>query len=222
MAKLRQTETVNDAIMAWIDDGTLLPGDHIEEKVLMETCGVSRTPVREALIQLEADGLIVRSARKGVRLFRPSTEEFLSILEVHANLEAHAAELAARRILADQSKTLLTSAQACVTFAGKKSPKDHEKYYELNLRFHELIAEASCNPFLINMIKLNARKLMAYYRLRYRTPGSISQSATEHVEIANLIVEQNAPAARQMMIEHFNYERETIMNMIASVGQSRR
>ncbi|MEM7521626.1 MAG: GntR family transcriptional regulator [Pseudomonadota bacterium] len=222
MAKLRQTQTVSDTIMAQIDDGSLLPGDQIDERELMAACGVSRTPVREALIQLEADGLVVRNARKGVRLFQPSTEEFLAILEVHANLEAHAAELAARRISDETATVLRDSVAACVAFVQKRTAKDHAGYYGLNLRFHEVIADASCNPFLIDMIKLNARKLMAYYRLRYRTPGAIETSAQEHVEIAALILDGDASAARQAMMDHFNYERETVMHMIASVGHSRR
>lgn len=222
MAKLRQTGAVSEAIIARIDDGSLLPGDLIDEKNLMESCGVSRTPVREALIQLEADGLVVRNARKGVRLFQPSVEEFLSILEVHANLEAHAAELAARRIADDQREALSACVRDCVAFAETEKSGDHAGYYALNMQFHEIIAEASCNPFLIEMVKLNARKLMGYYRVRYRTPGAIGQSAREHVIIAELIREGNASAARQAMVDHFNYERETVMNMIASMGQSRR
>ncbi len=221
MARFRQTEAVNDAVMAWIDDGTLLPGDQIDEKSLMDACNVSRTPVREALIQLEVDGLIVRHARKGACLFKPSTDEFLAILEVHANLEAHAAELAARRISSEQAKALAAIVEECLDFSQTSGAQSHFAYYELNMRFHEIIAAAACNPFLIDMIKLNARKLMAYYRMRYRTPGAIGASAKEHAEIAELITLHQDSAARQAMVDHFNYERETVMNMIASVGQSR-
>lgn len=222
MAKLRQTATVRDAIMARIDDGTLLPGDQIDERDLMDSCAVSRTPVREALIQLEATGLVVRHARKGVRLFRPTTEQFLSILETHANLEAHAAELAARRICAAQQEKLRANVDACLSFAARAGSDPHTEYYELNMRFHEIVAEACCNPFLLDMIKLNARKLMAYYRLRYKMPGAIDTSAREHAAIAGFIIEGNAASARAAMMDHFNYERETVMHMIASVGQSDR
>ena len=75
----------------------LNPGDVIEEARLMDAHGVSRTPVREAFIQLEASGLIRRLPRKGAVLFKPTLEEFLAILEVHAKLEGQAAGLAARR-----------------------------------------------------------------------------------------------------------------------------
>lgn len=217
MAKPKQTATVSDTLIAWIDDGRLLPGDQVDEKHLMEVCGVSRTPVREALIQLEADGLLVRHPRKGVHLFQPTVEEFLAILEIHANLEAHATQLAALRITPAHLSELQACVDACSTFAATGTLDDHAKYYALNMRFHEIIANASANPFLIDLIKLNARKLMAYYRLRYRTRGAIEVSVREHIEIADLIAARDPDRARSAMAAHFNYDRETVMHMIASM-----
>lgn len=63
-----------------IDLGTLNPGDVIDEAELVATFGVSRTPVREAVLQLEALGLVRRLPRKGATIFRPTLEEFLAIL----------------------------------------------------------------------------------------------------------------------------------------------
>lgn len=217
MAKPKQTASVSDTVIAWIDDGSVLPGDQVDEKHLMEVCGVSRTPVREALIQLEADGLLVRHPRKGMRLFQPSVEEFLAILEVHANLEAHATQLAALRISPAQETELQACVEACRTFAATGTVDDHAQYYALNMGFHEVVAMASANPFLISLIKLNARKLMAYYRLRYRTPGAIETSVREHIAIAGHITARDPDGARAAMAEHFNYDRESVMHMIASM-----
>ncbi|MEP5630804.1 MAG: GntR family transcriptional regulator [Tateyamaria sp.] len=217
MAKPKQTASVTDTIIAWIDRGDLLPGGQIDEKHLMDICGVSRTPVREALIQLEADGLMVRHPRKGIRVFEPTVEEFLSILELHANLEAHATELAALRISPTQKTELAHAVNECRDFASADQAGNHTEYYALNMRFHEVITLASANPFLIDLIKLNARKLMAYYRLRYRTPSAIETSVREHVTIAEYILNHDVKAARQAMADHFNYDRETVMHMIASV-----
>ena len=217
MAK-RQTDAVVETILLRIEDGTLMPGDAIEEKDLIEACGVSRTPVREALIQLEADGLVVRHARKGVSLFRPNTDEFLSILEVHATLEAQAAELAAERLSLAAEATIEACTKACERFAKDADPANHNEYYNLNRLYHAAIADASCNIYLVDLIKLNARKLMAHYRLRYRTPGAIEQSAQEHRVISDRIFARDSSGARAAMFAHFNYERETVMHMIASLS----
>ena len=80
-------------VLTRIDLGQLNPGDLLDEAELSETFGVSRTPVREAILYLEALGLVRRLPRKGAMVFRPTLEEFLAILEVHAKLEGQAAGL---------------------------------------------------------------------------------------------------------------------------------
>src|SRR5210317_691812 len=131
-----QTETLIAQILNEIDKGNLNPGDHIEERSLIETYGVSRTPLREALLRLEAMGLIVRQPRKGAVLFKPTLEEFLSILEVHAKLEGQAAG----RISPEFIRRLNDVVTACEVHAAKKGDNDPDGYYQLNLRFHETIA----------------------------------------------------------------------------------
>ena len=171
-----QTETLICTLMDWIDLGHLNPGDVIDETALVARFGVSRTPVREAVLQLEAMGLVRRLPRKGATVFRPTLEEFLAILEVNAKLEGQAAGLAARRLSNTWAEALETSVQACETFAASKGDSDPDFYYQLNLRFHECVALAAGNPFLTEMIKTNARKLLAYYRARYRYAGAIAAS----------------------------------------------
>ncbi|WP_375175013.1 GntR family transcriptional regulator [Pseudooceanicola sp.] len=218
MPKPKQTDVVVNLILSRIDSGDLMPGDQIDEKDLIASCEVSRTPVREALIQLEATGLVVRHSRKGVSLFRPDVPQFLAILEVHANLEAHAAELAAKRLTEETAADLRRRTQDCTAFADSAAPESHVEYYRLNMLYHAAIAEASANAYLIEMIKLNARKLMSYYRLRYRLPGAIALSAQEHEVITGHILARDSDAARAAMISHFNYDRDAVMNMIASIG----
>ncbi len=76
-----QSEGLLNAILADIDAGQLNPGDVLDEIGLAQRHSVSRTPIREVLIQLEAAGLIRRLPRKGAVLFKPRLEEFLAILE---------------------------------------------------------------------------------------------------------------------------------------------
>jgi DNA-binding GntR family transcriptional regulator len=213
-----QTETVIEAILGAIDDGEVGPGEAIDEQALITKHGVSRTPVREALIRLETAGLVQRNARKGAILFKPTLEEFLGIIEVHARLEAQAAGLAARRLTPDLARELEEIVQACEAHAAEYGSSRPEDYYRLNLRFHEVIARASGNPFLIDLIKMNARKLMGYYRARYRYPGSVEASAKEHREIATLIAAHRREEAEAAMETHFNYDRGTVMDLLAAVG----
>ncbi|MBE1283886.1 MAG: FCD domain-containing protein [Rhodobacteraceae bacterium] len=213
-----QTEQVLSAILDDIEAGRLTPGGSLDEADLVARHNVSRTPVREAFIQLEAHGLIRRLPRKGAVLFKPTLEEFLAILEVHAKLEGQAAGLAARRLSPEQAEALEQIVVQCERHAADKGDDDPDAYYTLNMRFHGAVAEGSGNPFLVEMIKTNARKLMAYYRARYRYPGSIATSAREHREIAELIYAHKREEAEAAMIRHVQFDQVTVMDLLAALG----
>ncbi|WP_083096204.1 GntR family transcriptional regulator [Pseudophaeobacter leonis] len=213
-----QTEGLLNAILQDIDAGQLNPGDMLDEAGLAARHGVSRTPIREVFIQLEVAGLIRRLPRKGAVLFKPTLEEFLAILEVHAQLEGQAAGLAARRMTPEQAAELEQIVQACERHAAEKGDADPDGYYQLNLRFHGAVAMGAGNPFLVEMIKTNARKLMAYYRARYKYPGSIQQSASEHRDIAELIFAHDRDAAEARMASHVQFDQVTVMDLLAALG----
>ncbi len=213
-----QTDTLIAAILEDIDAGRLAPGQEIDEAALAARHSVSRTPIREAYIQLEASGLIRRLPRKGAVLFKPTLEEFLAIQEVHAQLEGQAAGLAARRISPVLREQLHAVVTACEAHASHKGDADPDVYYQLNLRFHETVALGAANPFLVEMIKTNARKLMAYYRARYRYPGAIAQSALEHREIATLILSHDRDGAEAAMQAHVLFDQVTVMDLLAALG----
>jgi len=210
-----QTDTLLSTILGWIDLGRLNPGDVIDEGALVAEFGVSRTPVREAILQLEAVGLIRRLPRKGATVFRPTLEEFLAILEVHARLEGQAAGLAARRLSRAGATALEAAVSACEAHAARHGDAEPDAYYQLNLRFHESVAIAAGNPFLTEMIKTNARKLLAYYRARYRYAGAIAASAREHREIARLIVARDSAGADAAMQRHVQFDQVTAMDLLA-------
>ena len=213
-----QTDVIMNTLFDWIDTGRLNPGDEIDEATLIRTFGVSRTPVREALMRIEATGLVRRLPRKGAVVFKPTLEEFLAILEVHATLEGQAAGLAARRLSTQGAAVLKDATRACETHWKARGDADPDGYYQLNLRFHAAVARAAGNDFLLDMIKTNARKLMAYYRARYRYAGSIAESAADHRAIAALIVARDSAGAELAMRRHVQFDQVTAMDLLAALG----
>lgn len=213
-----QTETILNTLMQWIDLGRLNPGDAVDESALVAEFGTSRTPIREAMLRLEAVGLLRRHPRKGATLFKPTLEEFLAILEVHAKLEGQAAGLAARRLSKSAADQLEVVVAACERHAADKGESDPDGYYQLNLRFHETVANAAGNPFLTDSIKTNARKLLAYYRARYRYAGAIAASAREHRAIARLIVDRDSTGAEALMQRHVQFDQVTAMDLLAALS----
>lgn len=212
-----QTETIINAIIGEIENGGLNPGDVIEEQGLIDAHDVSRTPLREAMLKLEAAGLIQRLPRKGAVVFKPTLEEFLAILEVHAKLEGQAAGLAARRLSSAHGRELEAAVEACERHDREHGDGRPEAYYGLNMRFHEVVARSAGNPFLLDLIKTNARKLMAYYRARYRFTGAIAASARDHREIATLILDRNSEDAEALMTHHVQFDQVTAMDLLAAL-----
>ena len=215
-----QTDLITAYIVGQIESGLLSPGDVLEERALVSQFGVSRTPVREALIQLDAIGILRRRARGGAEVFQPTLEEFLAILEVHAKLEGQAAGLAARRLSADDGKALERACKACDAHAQRLRDKEPDAYYGLNLQFHKIVAIAAHNPVLLDLIKTNGRKLMAYFRARYAYKGSIGKSAVDHRRIAALIVDRNAVEAEAAMLAHVNFDSVTAMDLLAVLSKA--
>lgn len=213
-----QTETIVAAILSAIETGALNPGDVIIEAELLAAHGVSRTPVREALIQLETAGLVQRLPRKGAVVFKPTLAEFLAILEVHAKLEGQAAGLAARRLSVAHAARLEAVVTACEDHAETYGDGEPDRYYQCNLDFHRCVAEAAGNPFLLDLIKTNARKLMAYYRARYHYAGAIADSARDHRAIARLITDRQSDKAEAAMARHVAFDQVTAMDLLAALG----
>jgi DNA-binding GntR family transcriptional regulator len=215
-----QTDQIVEHIIQEIEQGRLSPGDLLEERTLVSTFGVSRTPVREALLHLDAVGILRRKPRGGAVVFKPTLEEFLAILEVHAKLEGHAAALAARRLSVDEAKRLEAACLACDTHLATHGDAMPDAYYQCNLEFHRTVATAAHNPVLLDLIKTNARKLLAYYRARYRYKGSIAKSAQEHRKLASLILDRDSVAAEDMMVSHVMFDSVTAMDLIAVLSKS--
>lgn len=205
-------------VLAQIDLGALNPGDVLDEAALSAQYNVSRTPVREAILYLEALGLVRRLPRKGATIFRPNLEEFLAILEVHAKLEGQAAGLAARRLSRQGAADLETAVRGCEAHASANPDADPDGYYQHNLRFHECVAISSGNGVLLESLKTNARKLLAYYRARYRFSGAIVQSAADHRRIAALITNRDSDGAEAAMQTHVQFDHVTAMDLIAALS----
>lgn len=175
-------------------------GERLDERDLAAHFSASRTPVREALHRLAASGLIVVNGRSGTRVARLTLIQLLDAFKVIAELEALAAEQAARRITPEQV-TELESIQADCEAAST----DHDVacFYDANVRFHDAIVSA-CGNWMLSE-QLHGAKLIAPYR-RYITsqPGRMASSIFEHGAILDSLRNGNGEAAANQMRSHVN------------------
>jgi DNA-binding GntR family transcriptional regulator len=210
-----QTDAIVATLVDRIDAGLLAPGAALDEQRLAAEFGVSRTPVREALLTLEALGILTRRPRGGATVFRPDAAQFLAILEVHAGLEGWAAGLAARRLTGVGAEGIARALAACEAHLARHGEAEGDAYYQCNMRFHAAVAEASGNRELLEQIKTNARRLMAYYRRRYRIRGSIAASVDDHRRIVAVIEAGDAAGAGALMAAHVQFDSATAMDLLA-------
>lgn len=130
--KLSASELVRHQLERDISGGVLLPGDALDEDALARQFGVSRTPVREALLQLSVRGLVSIAPRAGIYVSRLSIPELLGLLELLAELEGACAKLATRRIAPADAAELRRVHEESLPF---ETDPDPQAYSRANARF---------------------------------------------------------------------------------------
>jgi DNA-binding GntR family transcriptional regulator len=194
-----------DEIAKWIRDeieaGTFQPGARLEEKPLSERFGVSKTPIREALIQLSSIGLVELRQRRGAIVTVLSVDQVISMFEVMTELESMAAKLAATRMSAPDRKDLAMIHGRSEAFVAQE---DFVAYDAINKEFHELIYRGSCNDYLETSVKDVRSRLRVYRRYPFTKAGRIRQSFADHGQIVDAIMKGDGEAAASAMREHIS------------------
>jgi DNA-binding GntR family transcriptional regulator len=186
-------------LKAAILDGTLEPGAPLVEVQLAEWCGVSRTPIREALTRLEQDGLVERSER-GLVVRQRSPEEILDIYEIRVVLEAMAARLAAERHTR-MDKIRISKALERWQNAGAEMPPG--ELVNINLELHRATWIASHNQPLIDLLERLTLHLGRYPATTLTAPGRLKSALAEHQHLVDAVFARDPDAAAEAATEHF-------------------
>jgi DNA-binding GntR family transcriptional regulator len=180
-------------------DGRLCPGDAIDEQSVCVRFGVSRTPVRESLLQLASLELIEFRPRYGAIVKQMSVKEIAAIWEVLTSLESLAAGLAARRMTAEDRASL-------ELFHRNSRPYltagDVDGYDAANKSFHETIYRGCRNEYLSNQVMTIRRRLQPYRRFPFHRPGGMQRSFGGHQLVLDAIKAGDEDRAVVAMREH--------------------
>ncbi|MGH1461918.1 MAG: GntR family transcriptional regulator [Neptuniibacter sp.] len=195
-----------------IISGELKPGDRLDETTLAQEYGVSRTPVREALLQLQTIGLIELRARKGAIVASIEFKELFEMFEVMAELEGMCGHLAARRASPEDLKNIEAEYNKCAEAA---STKDSDLYYQVNTGFHEAIYQAAHNGYLSRKTINLRNRLAPYRRTQLRNENRITDSMAEHLKILKAIQARNPDKAKQLLIEHISVQGNRFSDLVA-------
>lgn len=185
----------------------LKPGDAIDELALAEEYGISRTPMREALKVLHAEGLVTLEPRRGCTVTELTQQDIDEMFPIMALLEGRCAYEAVRKTKASDLKKVEELHGKLERYA---LDNDIERYFELNCLFHEFVQKLAGNNWL-ERITSDLRKFLKLMRGRQLyLPGRLQESLAEHRMLVAAFQNRNCAAAEKIMHDHLMNQRAAL------------
>ncbi len=202
-------KTLRQAILT----GELKPGERLMEIHLANKLGVSRTPIREAIRQLEREGLVIMVPRKGAQVASITEKSLTDVLEVRLALEKLAVELACKRISYEQKEILK---EKMLEFEQLAGTDDASLIARADVAFHDAIFESTGNMRLGQMVN-NLAEQMYRYRFEYiKDISGHEKLVSEHRLIYDAIIRADIEEATKQISVHIKNQEASIIDQIRS------
>ena len=188
-----------DLIREAIVDGRVVPGQRLKEEELAQQLGISRTPIREALLVLQTEGLLEATPNRGATVRSYDRADLEEMYDLRALLESHAARRAASRVTADQREALRAS---CDRFATLVGGDDLQAIVGENAFFHETILAAAASPRLTAMVRQVVALPLVYKSYVWYSPDQLTASQRYHLQLLDALERGDGERAEQVMRDH--------------------
>ncbi len=202
---------VFEVLEGQILNGEYSVGDQLVESKISSELGVSRTPVREALKQLELDNLVTTIPNKGTFVVGVSTDDIKDIYTIRIAIEGISAMWAAERITGDKIKELETLVELQEFYSAKN---EILQIVQLDTKFHEIIYDASGSRTLRNTLKSFHVHVKRARESSFLSAGRTKMAVEEHREIYEAIASHNGEKAKALMENHITNARDNILSLI--------
>lgn len=184
------------------------PGEYLNTATLMTDLGLGRTPLNHALHRLATEGLVQIIPRKGVMVAPLSIDDALNMIDVRVVNECLCARLAARHITAAEVQTLRATAQA---FDEAVAERNVARMMNCDRQFHELIADASRNPVLIEVLRVLHARSQRFWAISLSTSGHVIEVHDEHQKILEALASGDADRAEEAVKFHILSFRQALL-----------
>jgi DNA-binding GntR family transcriptional regulator len=201
-------EQVTQRLRQMLVEGRIEPGAKLNERELTEMLRVSRTPLREAIKMLAAEGLVELLPNRGAIAVSLTEADVRHTFEVMAGLEALSGELAAQRITADELAEIRAMQ---FEMMAAYTRRDMSNYYRLNAEIHSAINAAAKNPVLAATYKQVNARLQA---LRFRSnqdEEKWSRAAKDHEKMIEALAQHDSAAMRELLVSHLYKKRDVVL-----------
>ncbi len=196
---MTRAEHIRRHIAEDIVRGRLAPGAPLEEVELARHFGVSRTPVREAIRQLEVEGFARSRPRRGAVVASLSADRLAEMFFVMAELEASCSRLAALAMTEAEHAELDRVRRACAVAVERD---DIAAYLEANDQFHDFVYEASHNAFLAELTRGVRRRVSPFRNAQFYSAGRLARSLAEHDQVVEALRKRDGESAAAAMRAH--------------------
>lgn len=204
-------DVVVDRLRDLIVEGVLAPGQRLNERLLSEQLGVSRTPLRESFKVLAAEGLVAILPNRGATVTPLTSDDLKEVVDVLSGLEAVVGRLAAERIDADSLRTVELLHQ---TMLSHHQHRDRPAYFRVNQEIHLRLVEAARNRTLLDIyVGLNLR----IRRFRYMAnldESRWAQAVVEHEEIMKALRRRDGNALGNLLQVHLRTKTEHVLHAL--------
>jgi len=205
---------VADALRDAILRGHLRPGERLKEDVIARELAVSRTPVREAIAMLQAEGVLEAPQHRGAQVRSYSPSELEEIYDLRSILEGYAACRAATRITPAELTRLRRSCEAM----EKLRPDDLEHLVRENGIFHDTILDAADAGRLNSMVNQIRAVPLIYQSYAWYTPEQLKLSLEYHWRVLDALEKHDADRAERDMRHHLTNAREALIAVYAQAA----
>jgi DNA-binding GntR family transcriptional regulator len=202
--RLSAAETVRRLLRNDILAGTFAPGEQLRQEELAEKFGTSRIPVREALRQLEAEGLVILLNNRGAKVASYTSMEVIELMEIRIALECHALKLA----LPNMIEADFEEAERILVDYDEQN--DPEKWAEMNWKFHETLYLPCNSPKLISLIEANYGQVSLFVRTQVSRASGKKQPQEEHFAILKACRAGDADTAVNLLEAHISNTKKAL------------
>jgi DNA-binding GntR family transcriptional regulator len=212
-ASMAATELIRNAIL----EGRLEPGQRLKEEELARELGISRTPVREALLMLQAEDLVVAAPNRGATVRVHDANDLHDLYELRALLEGYATRRAAERI---SKKEVDLLRQSCERFEQLSPDDDLRGVVRENLFFHNTILAVADSERLTAFVRKVIELPLVYSSYRWYSPDQKRISVHYHRQIVVALADGDADRAELIMKEHLFEARDLLVSHVRALQRS--
>jgi DNA-binding GntR family transcriptional regulator len=206
-------DDIQEQVRSMIHNGTLRPGERVNEQALAAQLGVGRNSAREALRSLEQIGLVRIVPNRGAEVRKVSLEEALDLYDVRAGIAHTAGRLATMRLEPGEEAELTRLLEGMEAALGAR---DGARYSSLNQSFHDLLMAATKNPRLIGLDKAVAAELSLHIRKGVYTMAQMQLSHVEHAQLLQVMRDGRVAEAADAFERHIMNGKQRMLETIRS------